>query len=68
MNAFLFVETIKDISQDVPCLNWLKDILGECKIQHNQQYVESIAKTVEAIENDKKTYKTISVDDSNHSI
>lgn len=68
LNAFLFVETIKDINQDVPCLNWLKDILDECKIRHDQEYVESIAKTIETIENDKKTYKTISIDDSNHSI
>lgn len=68
LNAFLFVETIKDINQDVPCLNWLKDILGECKIRHDQEHVESIAKTIETIENDKKTYKTISIDDSNHSI
>lgn len=65
LNAFLFVETIKRADEDIPCLNWLKDILGECKTIHDQDYVESIAKTIECIENEKKTYQTIQIDGLN---
>lgn len=40
LKAYQFVQTI-NIESDAPCLNWLKDILGDKSILHDDNYIES---------------------------
>lgn len=42
LSAFEFSQTITDKDQDLPCLNWLRDIIGEKKFLHDQNYITSL--------------------------
>ncbi|HSW69891.1 MAG TPA: AAA family ATPase [Gammaproteobacteria bacterium] len=44
LSAYAFAKTI-EINQDIPCLNWLRDITGNKEINHDQNYLlEAIKK------------------------
>lgn len=56
LQAYKFAKTIASIDDDVDCLKWLKDYLGDQTVLHDMNHIASIAKTCQQIERDKTTY------------
>ena len=59
LQAYKFAKTITSIDDDVDCLRWLKDYLGEQIILHDMEYVKKVAKTCEQIAVDETTYQDV---------
>lgn len=60
LQAYKFVQTINKDAVDIPdCLLWLDDYLGERKIIHDMKYIDDNKKTIEQIQKEEITYKTL---------
>lgn len=59
LQAYKFAQTIKTIDDEVDCLKWLKDYLGEQIIQHDMAYVTGVAKTCDQINFEKVQYRDL---------
>ena len=57
--AYKFAQTITSIDDEVDCLRWLRDYLGDQTILHDMQYINREAKTLEQIELDKEEYRDL---------
>lgn len=59
LQAYKFARTITSINADVDCLRWLCDYLGTQSINHDMDYVQQNAKTLQVIEKERETYKSL---------
>ena len=60
LQAYKFVQTINKDAVDIPdCLMWLDDYLGERKIIHDMKYIDDNKKTIEQIQKEEMSYKTL---------
>ncbi|MCH3923492.1 MAG: AAA family ATPase [Bacteroidales bacterium] len=60
LQAFRFAKSIINRQGEIPdCLKWLDDIMGSKEIIHDMNYIESNKKTIEQIEEEKKSYKIL---------
>lgn len=59
LQAYKFAQTIKTIDDEVDCLKWLNDYLGDQAILHDMAYVMRVAKTSQQIKDEKVTYKDL---------
>ncbi len=59
LQAYKFARTITSIDADVDCLRWLCDYLGTQSINHDMDYVQQNAKTLQVIEKEREAYKSL---------
>lgn len=60
LQAYKFVQTIQNRESVIPdCLKWLDDYMGDRKIIHDMEYINSNKKTIEQIKEDEEFYKDL---------
>ena len=60
LQAFRFVQTIESIDDNMhDCLKWLNDYLGEQKIIHDMNYIDSNKKNIKQIQSEEVHYKKL---------
>lgn len=59
LQAYKFAKTITSIDDEVDCLKWLRDYLGDQTILHDMEYIKHVVKTQEQIKLDKEEYRDL---------